>query len=125
LETVVYQSLVEEDAPLAQEITTVADNLHTPVRVIAVNPCQDFVVRQAVPLLDRHTLGGPCPLDGIVVLVITDWDGVVYDVTDGLDFSLKSNFFLGCTFRQTLLLLLEIGLLLQEIRDVFLSLATG
>lgn len=99
LEAVVDQSLIKENTPLAQEVTSVADDLYAPVRIVAIDPSKHFVVRQAVPLLDRHTLGGPCSLDGVVVLVIADWDGLVYDVTDGIYFGLEGSLLLGRSLR--------------------------
>lgn len=36
--------LVEEDAPSTQEVPTVADNLHSPLRVVAIQPFENLVI---------------------------------------------------------------------------------
>lgn len=68
-ETVVYQRLVEEDAPLAEEISTVTNDLDTSVRVISVKSKEDLVMRQDRSLLYGNALGGPRSLNCVVVLL--------------------------------------------------------
>lgn len=70
-ETVVYQRLVEEDTPLAKEISTVANDLDTSVGVISVKSEEDLVVGQDWSLLYGNALGGPRSLNCVVVL----WPG--------------------------------------------------
>lgn len=72
LETVVHQGLVEKHAPLAQEISTVTNNLDTSVSIISVESEEDLVMRQNRSLLDGNALGGPCSLNCIVILALMD-----------------------------------------------------
>lgn len=102
-----------------------AHDFDAPVRVVTVDSCEDFVMGQAVALLDREALGSPCSLDGVVVLIVADGDGVVYDVPDGLDLGLESGLLLGCLLCEALLLLLEFDFALQQVGDIFLGLSTG
>lgn len=44
LEAVVDDSLVQEHAPLAQEISPVADHLHAPFRIVTVQSGQNLVM---------------------------------------------------------------------------------
>lgn len=70
LKTVVHQSLVEKHAPLAQEISTVTNDLDTSVSIISIESEKDLVMRQDRSLLDGNALGGPCSLNCIVVLTL-------------------------------------------------------
>lgn len=67
-EAVVYQRLVEEDTPLAKEVSTVANDLDTSVGVISVKSEEDLVVRQDRSLFYGNALGGPRSLNCVVVL---------------------------------------------------------
>ena len=68
LQTVVDQGLVKEDTPLTQEISSVADNLGTTVRVISVKTEKHLVMRENILLLNGDAFGGPFSLNGIVIL---------------------------------------------------------
>lgn len=68
LQTVVDQGLVEEDAPLTQEISSVADNLGSTVRIISIKTEKNLVMRENILLLNSDAFGGPFSLNGIVIL---------------------------------------------------------
>ena len=87
-----------------------------------------MLTRENVALLELDALGGPGPLDLVVVLlivrprnlfsktgsvradlVVRDGDGLVNDVADGLDLGLEQLLLLGSGGEQLLLLLLQVG----------------
>lgn len=71
LQAVIDECLVEEDTPLAKEVSTMSDNLDTTLRVIAIEPEQYLMVRENGLLLHRHTLGCPRLLNTVIVLEAT------------------------------------------------------
>jgi hypothetical protein len=103
----------------------VANNLDTAVGVVSIKTEQDLVVGEhPFLLLDGDALGGPGLLDLVVVLVGADGDGVVDVVADGLELLLQEGVLLGGGVDERLLLFLEVGLFLEEVVGVFLSLNT-
>jgi hypothetical protein len=68
LETVLNESQVEKDTVASQTVTSVAHNLDTTGRVIAVEPCEDFVVGEAVFLLWLLAVNFVCADDCVVIL---------------------------------------------------------
>jgi len=70
-ETVVDKSLVQEDTPLLQEVSTVTDDLDTTLRFIAVETGKNVVVGQNITLLDLDTVWCPCADKLVVVLFLT------------------------------------------------------
>lgn len=48
-----------------------AHDLHAALGIVAVQASQDFVVREAITLLDRGVFGGPRADDRVVVLLRT------------------------------------------------------
>lgn len=122
LQAVVDQSLVEEGAPLLEEVTTVSDNLDTTLRLVSVYPGEDLVVRQAVLLLHRHALWCPCTNDRVVRLVHRDRDAVVHDVADGAHLHLQLGLLHRGRLHELLLGLLQRNLLLEKFIGVLLVL---
>lgn len=74
LEAVVDERKVEEETVASQAVASVASDLDTTLRVIAVQTGKDFVVGQAVLLCDLDTLRGPIADQLVVVLVVADRD---------------------------------------------------
>ena len=67
---VVDQSLGKKHAPVLEEVATMAHDLDTTIRVVAVDPCKDLVMRQKLRvLLDLHALGGPSAHNRVVGLI--------------------------------------------------------
>ena len=73
--SIVDQSLSKKHAPVLEEVATVAHDLHTTIRVVAIDPCKDLVMRQKLRvLLNLHALGGPGAHNRVVCLVIASRD---------------------------------------------------
>jgi len=51
LEAVVDQGLVEEHAPLAEEVAAVADDLDTTIGVVSIETEEDLMMREDIALL--------------------------------------------------------------------------
>ena len=72
---IVDQSLGKKHTPVLEEVATMAHDLHATIRVVAVDPCEDLVMRQKLRvLLNLHTLGGPGAHNRVVGLVVAGRD---------------------------------------------------
>jgi hypothetical protein len=122
VQAIVNECLIQEDTPFAQEVATVTDKLHASVWIIDFRSLHDFVVRQAVFLLDGIALRRPFLDDLVEVLVVVDGHGVVDIVADSFA-ALVAKLLLFCGFfLDSFLLLLEFDLLLQKFGGVLLVL---
>ena len=70
LKAVVDHGLVEEDTPVSQEVSTVADNLDTALWVVTIQASEDLVVGKAVALLNGDALWTPLAQFDVLVLYV-------------------------------------------------------
>jgi hypothetical protein len=109
LQTIVDDSLVEENTPATQEIPAMADNLDASLGVVAVQLVENLVMRKNIALLKGDALGCPGALNRVIVLGLRDRNRVVNKVTDCLDLDPQEFLLLSSRGKELLLLLLEIG----------------
>lgn len=106
LQAVVDKSEVEEETVASQAVASVADNLDSTLRVVAVYAGEDFVMRHAVLLLNRDSLGHPVSDESVVVLVVADRYRLVDVVANRLGLLQESIVLLTSRVFQLLLLIL-------------------
>lgn len=122
LQAVVDERLVEEGAPVLEEVASVAHDLDAALRFVPVYPGQYLVVGQAVLLLDRVPLGSPCADHLVVVLVHGDRYRVVDNVAHRVELGLPLGLLDDRLGQEVLVRLLKRGFLLEELIGTFLGL---
>lgn len=68
--SIIDKCLVQEHAPLSQEVATMANDLHTTVRIVAIKTKKHLVMGENITLLDRDTFRRPSALDSILILCV-------------------------------------------------------
>lgn len=101
----VDKGVVKKDTIAFQEISPVTCNLLTSFGIIATEGFQDFMVIEAASFIGNFDIWNlaPCFNNDVVIFVVVDWDRVVDNVTDFVDFSV--NFIEELSFSDLSLLL--------------------
>ena len=118
-----------------------ADNLDTALGVVTVEAREHVVVREAITLLDLHTLGGECPDELVVVLarllievaygcrdgvaahlIVAERDRVVHQVANGSELAVHGLLLLLGDGLERLLLGLKLDLEGQKLGGILLRL---
>jgi hypothetical protein len=68
LKPVVHKRKVQEKTVARQTIATVADDLDSALRVIAIQSSKDLVMRQAIRLFGNEIIRRPCSDNSVVIL---------------------------------------------------------
>lgn len=114
--------IVQEQAVAGQAVAPVPNKLDTSHRVIAINPCEDLVMRQRLLLGLVKSFRRPCSNGRVIVLVHADRHRLVDIVANGSNLDIELLVFLSSNGLLCGPLRLQIALPLQEIVRILLCL---
>jgi hypothetical protein len=66
--SVIHKRKVQEKTITRQTIATVADDLDSALRIIAIQSSKDLMMRQAIRLLGNKIIRRPCSDNGVIIL---------------------------------------------------------
>ena len=92
MDSKVDERVVQKDTVSFQEVTSVTCNLLASFWIIASKGFQDFMMVESTSFISDLNVWDLAPSfnDEVIIFVIVDWDGVMDDVTDFVDFDIDS-----------------------------------